>query len=94
MSKDNILVPSAKVILNYREGNFRYNEIHEFFRFHAGDVIYWIEKCRGNFEVCVRGFDCDKFEPFKRVLFQSHDLDECIDKFYFFVNWSLNDKMR
>lgn len=94
MSKDNILVPSAKLILNYREGNFRYTDIHEYFRFHAGDVLYWIEKCRNTFEVCVRGYDCNNFEPFKRVLYQSHDLSDCIDKFYFHVNWCLNDKMR
>lgn len=94
MSKDTILVPSSKVILNFREGNFRYNDIHEFFRFHAGDIIYWIEKCRGSFEVCFRGFDCDDFEPTKRVLFQSQDLSECIDRFYFCVNWCLNEKMR
>lgn len=94
MSKENIIVPSAKLILKFREGSFRFEDVHEFYRFHGGDVFYWIEKSNKSFQLCVRGYDCSNFYPNKRVLYESHVLSDLIDKFYFHVNWCLNDKMR
>lgn len=81
MSKDSIMLPSGKQILGFVQGDFRYSDVHDFYRFHYGKTYFWIELALNKFCFCVRGFHFDDFYSSKQVLYSSNYLEDVINFF-------------
>ena len=62
MSKEVFLLPSAKQILSYENGDIRVDEVSTIFRFHFLNVYIWIEPSKNGYDIKFRGRFCDKSE--------------------------------
>lgn len=94
MSKETILLPSAKQILGFSQGDFCYSDVHDFYRFHYGKTFFWIEHICSKFCFCVRGFHFDNFYSSKQVLYSSVYLEDVISYFNEHVIFYLNKELR
>lgn len=85
MSKEIFLMPSAKQILNYENGDIRSDEVSSIFRFHFMNVYIWIEPSKRGYDITFRGRFCRKdentFVSSSRVIISFSDLDSAI--YYF-----------
>lgn len=62
MSKEVFLLPSAKQILSYENGDIRSDEISTVYRFHFLNVYIWIEPSKNGYDVKVRGRHFSDFD--------------------------------
>lgn len=82
MSKEVFLLPSAKQILSYENGDFRLDEVATIFRFNFLNVYIWIEPSKTGYDVRYRGRFCDKsFIPTSLVVESFSDLISAISFF-------------
>lgn len=85
MSKELFLLPSAKQILSYENGDIRSDEVSTVYRFHLLNVYIWIESTSRGYEVKLRGRFSDKtekfFSPRSTVIFTCWDLPSAVFSF-------------
>lgn len=82
MSKEVFLLPSAKQILSYENGDIRLDEVSTIFRFNFLNVYIWIESSKSGYDVRFRGRFCDKsFIPTSLVVESFPDLISAITFF-------------
>lgn len=82
MSKEVFLLPSAKQILSYENGDIRSDEVSTVYRFHFLNVYIWIEPSKNGYDVRFRGRFCDKsFIPTSFVIMSYSDLSSAISFF-------------
>lgn len=90
MSKEVFLLPSAKQILSYENGDIRSDEISTIYRFHFLNTYIWIEPSNKGYDVKVRGkFSVDTpevlFIPTSRTIVTTLDLPSAVESFKGFV---------
>lgn len=91
MSKEVFLLPSAKQILSYENGDIRSDEISTVYRFHFLNTYIWIEPSNKGYDVKVRGrfsFDSPNvdFVSTSRTVVTTWDLPSAVESFKGFVN--------
>lgn len=90
MSKEVFLLPSAKQILSYENGDIRFDELSTVYRFHFLNTYIWIEPSKKGYDVKVRGkFSFDSpdvlFIPTSRTIVTTWDLPSAVESFKGFV---------
>lgn len=88
---DSFLLPSAKQILSYSEGDFFQDNIPNFYRLHTGRTFIWLEPSKKLYNLCVRGFYYSEWIPVKKVLVSYKSFDDSIKGFFALVRRLLND---
>lgn len=85
MSKEVFLLPSAKQILSYENGDIRSDELSTVYRFHFLNTYIWIEPSKTGYDVRVRGKFPSKdetlFVPVSRTVETTWDLPSAITLF-------------
>lgn len=82
MSKEVFLLPSAKQILSYENGDIRVDEVATIFRFNFLNVYIWIEPSNSGYDVRFRGRFCtENFIPTSLVVESFSDLISAISFF-------------
>lgn len=88
---DSFLMPSAKQILNFSEGEYFEDNIPSFYRFHTGRCFIWIELSREMYNICIRGYYYAEWIPVKKILVQYKNFSDSISGFFNLVRRLLND---
>lgn len=88
---DSFLLPSAKQIIKYSDGEFFDENIPSFYRFHTGRTFIWIELSRGMYNICVRGYYYTEWIPSKKILSSYKRFFESISGYFSLVRRLLND---
>lgn len=88
---DSFLLPSAKQIIKYSDGEFFEENVSSFYRFHTGRTFIWIEPLKGMYNICVRGYYYTEWIPTKKVLFSCKFLIDSIKAFFSLVRRLLDD---
>lgn len=88
---DSYLIPSAKQILNFSEGEYFDDNIPSFYRFHTGRCFIWIELSKGMYNICIRGYFYTEWIPVKKTLSQYKFFSDSISAFFSLVRRLLND---
>lgn len=85
MSKEVFLLPSAKQILSYENGDIRSDELSIVYRFHFLNAYLWIEPSKNGFDIKIRGryfSDTDSvFVPNSSVVLSFSDLTSAVSYF-------------
>ncbi len=86
MSKEVFLLPSAKQILSYENGDIRSDELSTVYRFHFLNTYIWIEPSNKGYDIKVRGKFPVKgsdviFVPVSRVIETTWDLPSAVSSF-------------
>ena len=86
MSKEVFLLPSAKQILSYENGDIRSDELSTVYRFHFLNTYIWIEPSNKGYDIKVRGKFPVKgsdvvFVPTARIIETTWDLPSAVSFF-------------
>lgn len=88
---EHFLLPSARQILAYSEGEFFDDNIPSFYRFHTGHAFIWLELKNGLYNLCVRGYYYNEWVPVRKIIMSLERLSDAVSWYFSVVRRLLND---
>lgn len=88
---EHFLLPSARQILAFSDGEFFDENIPSFYRFHTGRTFLWIELKNSLYNLYVRGYYYNEWISTKKLLVSYNRLFEAINGFFSLVRRLMDD---